>query len=89
MKIIKQRENEILLSNIGKLPDKQDGDQIENENEEDINELKNVAELAFRSPNPNFIVLEKEILENVDDSNSNEKKPEADHDSQTNTESEA
>lgn len=89
--MIKKREKEILMTNIENLPDKQDDDQDgkNNENEEDLNELKNVAELAFRSPNPNFIVLEKEILENNDETNSNDKIPEGELGTQTNTESEA
>ena len=62
-----------MLQNINCLPDKVsknasdnaknsniNQDDIDNENEEFIN----AANMAFNSPNPNFIVLDRELLEN-------------------------
>ncbi|RNA01220.1 DCC-interacting 13-alpha-like [Brachionus plicatilis] len=92
LKVIKKREKEILLANIGKLPDKQENedDGTNNESEEDRNALMNVAELAFASPNPNFIVLDREILEYIDDNDLNESGAKAEKNTiETNTESEA
>lgn len=69
MKRIKETEKEILLQNIRSLPDKMDkgvglGKEEEGYIDEDRNELINAANLAFSSPNPNFIVLDRELLEN-------------------------
>ena len=67
-KKIKKTEKDILLQNISCLPDKvnvgkndKNQEEIDNENEEFIN----AAQMAFNSPNPNFIVLDRELLENL------------------------
>lgn len=59
---MKQTEKDILLQNINGLPDKQSS-------QEDDDDLLSVAE---NSPNPNFIVLDKEMLEYTVDFNSSE-----------------
>ena len=61
---MKQTEKEILLQNINGLPDKQNSQE-----EDDDHHLLSVAE---NSPNPNFIVLDKEMLEYTVDFNSSE-----------------
>lgn len=63
-KKMKQTEKEILLQNINGLPDKQNSQE-----EDDDHHLLSVAE---NSPNPNFIVLDKEMLEYTVDFNSSE-----------------
>ncbi|CAF0978359.1 unnamed protein product [Brachionus calyciflorus] len=66
LKLIKQREKEILLANINSLPDKIENGSVENSDiDDDRNELINAAQLAFSSPNPSFVVLDRELLENL------------------------
>ena len=75
-KKIKETEKEILLQNISCLPDKvsqpsgnerrsSSQEEADNENQEFIN----AANMAFSSPNPNFIVLDRELLENFNSEN--------------------
>ncbi len=55
---MKKYEREILLQNINGLPDKQQSiDQSDQESDEAL------LSVAVNSPNPNFIVLDKEMLE--------------------------
>ena len=72
LKLIKNREREILMANINNLPDKtEDGTNEANQMiDDDRNELLNAAQLAFSSPNPNFVVLDRELLENLNEDDS-------------------
>lgn len=65
---MKNREREILLQNIKSLPDKngQASKSGENESDEENKLLQNAASVAFNSPNPNFVVLDQETLDNYD-----------------------
>lgn len=80
------------MTNIEKLPDKKENENAASNYEtgEEKHELMNVAELAFGSPNPNFIVLDRDILENIDDGDSSNQNDTTDKNTnQTITESEA
>ncbi len=64
-KKIKQTEKEILLQNIRNLPDKTN-DQASNEDgpiDEDQKDLLNAVSIVMNSNNPNFIALDKDVLE--------------------------
>ena len=60
---MKSAEKEILLQNIRNLPDKT-GREDEACSDEENKLLQNAASAAFNSPNPNFVVLDKDTLEN-------------------------
>lgn len=76
-KKIKKTEKEILLQNISCLPDKivsegttsgsamdQGSTSQQTDNADEDDEFINAANMAFNSPNPNFIVLDRDLLEN-------------------------
>ncbi len=54
---MKKYERDILLQNINGMPDKQNIDQTDQESDEAL------LSVAVNSPNPNFIVLDKEMLQ--------------------------
>jgi hypothetical protein len=53
---MKQYERDILLQNINGLPDKQQSEDMDQETDQAL------FNVAVNSPNPNFIVLDKEML---------------------------
>ena len=57
------------MANINNLPDKtEDGTNEANKMlDDDRNELLNAAQMAFSSPNPSFVVLDRELLENLNE----------------------
>lgn len=61
---IKETEKEILLQNIRSLPDKtEDHSDHENIIDEDQKDLLNAVSIVMNSNNPNFIALDKDVLE--------------------------
>jgi hypothetical protein len=71
-KKIKETEKEILLQNIRNLPDKTN-DQTSNESsiDEDQKDLLNAVSIVMSSNNPNFIALDKDVLDSYNNNNNN------------------
>jgi hypothetical protein len=73
---IKETEKEILLQNIRSLPDKkinEDDQSANHEHDEDQKDLLNAVSIVMNSQNPNFIALDKEVLESYNLNNSQSK----------------
>ncbi len=60
---MKETEREILLHNIKNLPDSEEGES-QDESQSDSNENgSHLFSIVDKSPNPNFVILDKDLLE--------------------------
>lgn len=60
---MKETEREILLNNIKNLPDSEEGES-QDESQNDSNEnSSHLFSIVDKSPNPNFVILDKDVLE--------------------------